>query len=410
MRSIWLGLGAMVLAACGGGPRPQASEWQKPAPGEYLSAGAAASRVQAAFAGPVAILVWTEDQQLYRAEDTGSGFSTPEAMNAPGTRVYAYALAASRMGQAVLVWREDSRIEVALRSASGWAPTINLGLGEGSRLAAAIDNYGSGWLARQVKVGSEHRVRVSHWDGQSWNPSFETPAGSTASSPSLAAYRRRALLAWAEPSGGSAVWASLFDGGWKAPKRFALGFTNGNPMAALGDAGAAVAWRTTDPAPGAVGSALARERSGSWETSVIGSGASEAKLASLPQSLLAVWQQRQSGVSAIFAKHYRQTPAQDRVLSLPGLKAEHPGLAAFQDQALVAWVQDLPGGGRGILAAELGPRGWRLPTPDDVLSPAGGAVLNKTPAVALGVGGRALVAWIQRDATGVPRVYLARRR
>ncbi len=129
--------------------------------------------------------------------------------------------------------------------------------------------------------------------------------------------------------------------------------------------------------------------------------------APLSDALLAVWQQGQSGLRAVFAKSCGEAPTRDAILSLPGADGRYPALAALAEQALVAWIQAQPGGGGQVLVAELTPEGWRLPTREEAPSPAGTAIAGKKPAVAMGEGGIALVAWIQKDEGGTSRIYAA---
>ncbi len=400
--------GFVGLVACSGpSAPPPTSTWNKPTLADAITAGGAANEVQAAFAGEVAVLVWAEGDRLYRAESTGSGFSTPEAVSTFGTQVYTYALAANSKGKAVLIWRENQRVKVALRSKGGWSGAVDIGLADPMKVAAAIDEAGNSWVARRIKVGNEYRIHVARWDGDSWRLSYETPSGNPAQSPTLAACDGRTLLAWEDPTGMGIIWVALYDGGWDSVQTFNPGFTNRRPLADLGPAGPAVTWETGGP--GGNGIYLAREIGGRWETIFLGSDSQHPRVSSLSETLLAVWEQDQSGVSTVFAKHIGDTPARDQILSLPDTDASHPALAAFEDRALVAWVQANPGGGSQVLIAELGPEGWRLPTRDEALSPPGGSVAGLAPAVALGPDGKALVAWIQKDEGGTPRVYVAGR-
>jgi len=401
---------AALLAACGGTAPPGAEEpvWQRPALTDALTAGGSATSVQAAFAGDIAIVVWTEGDRLFLAEDGGAGFSAPKPVSSEGARVYTYDLAANGHGQAVLIWREDNRVKVWRRDPEGWGSPADLGLSDPMQVAAALDEAGNAWVARRIKVGSEYRVRVARWDGSQWTLSYETASGAGARSPSLAAHDGRALLAW-ENTSDHVVEAVLYDGSWGTPVRLDYGMTNRDPRAVLGPSGAAVLWE----AGGIMmddETYLARELEGSWSSVRLGARASYAGAASMRDALLAVWQQGQSGLSAVFAKRFGEAPTRDAILSLPDADGRYPALAARADRALVAWIQAQPGGGGQVLVAERTPEGWRLPTREEALSPAGTSIAGKKPAMALGEGGIALVAWIQKDEGGTSRVYAALRR
>ncbi len=410
-KTTWLLL-ALALAACSTAPpKQEAPAWTT----TRLTAGHPAKRVKAALAPGYAVVAWEETEgsriRLYLAERTEGGWSDPTLIAGGGNdTVVDYDLAANARGDAVLAWREGSRVRVRVRRNGAWQNMVQLALADPMRITVAMDAGGTAWVAWRQKVGSYYRILVARDPGGGFRTWTVSPDQTHAQTPDLAALSGEALAVWQARS--DIGYAAFRNGAWQPPGAFRGAFSNTNPRVALAANRALLIWEKNDP--GGSGLRYARREGDSW-SSASRLGPPEAgrpAVAAGEDGFLAAWEQPDLGGRAVVAWFFRGSTWKRGVyLSLPGTMACCPSVALAGERALVAWRQDDPGGKGRLYLAEAGGGGWQLPQDfAEALSPDAGDVAEATPAVGLLEDGAALVAWIQGDDAGVPRVWVAERR
>ncbi len=416
MRRILVLSAAALLAGCAGTPEAP------PGPGQrwrldQLSAGGEATRVQAVLAGDYAAVAWVErsgsDRKLYLAERGEAGWGAPELLAGDGgDPVYGFELAGNPDGDAAIAWREDQRVRVRVRKDGAWQPVQDLAHADPMRIALAVDEDGTPWVAWREKIGSDYRIRIARDEGQGFTSETATPAGVNAQAPGLAVRTGEAVLAWLQ--NGEVRGREFQAGAWQAQVALdttAMG-SNGEPGAVLGTNDAVVYWTWSFMSDSIK---FAERVGGTWSRHhSLGATGAEGPTACVDEDrFLFAWNEPATGGQAVVAQ-IRENGRWSRAafLSLPGAKAKEPAAACAGGRVLVAWAEVDQGGKTRVLFAEHGEAGWRLPSgPDEAISKAdAGAFGAAPPAVRLLEDGRALVAWVQEDAAGTPSVWVAERK